>query len=54
MPNEEDLRDYSTSYEVTTVFGVSMFVYISAAIVFAKGTPYRKAIHTNCKSLDLT
>jgi hypothetical protein len=51
-PNREDMKDYSKCYECNAVFGVSMFIYISAAVVFAKGKPYRKPIYTNCKLLD--
>jgi hypothetical protein len=45
--NEDD--DY-TSYENMAVYVISMYQYITLAIVFSKGRPYRKTIFTNCKS----
>ena len=36
-------------YEVTAVFSVSAFQYISMAVIFSKGAPYRKAMFTNCE-----
>ncbi|XP_062598964.1 polyamine-transporting ATPase 13A3-like, partial [Saccostrea cucullata] len=42
--NEDD--DY-TSYENMAVFVVSMYQYITLAVVFSKGKPYRKTIFSN-------
>ncbi|XP_061189779.1 polyamine-transporting ATPase 13A3-like [Saccostrea echinata] len=42
--NEDD--DY-TSYENMAVFVVSMYQYITLAVVFSKGKPYRKTVFSN-------
>jgi len=42
----EHIRDF-TSHEVTAVFSVAAFQYITMAITFSKGTPYRKPMTTN-------
>ncbi|KAK3088339.1 hypothetical protein FSP39_017880 [Pinctada imbricata] len=44
VENEDD--DY-TSYENMAVFTVSMYQYITLAIVFSKGKPFRKTIFSN-------
>jgi len=45
IPNHE--VDYYWSYENSAVFYVSVFQYITAAIAFSKGAPYRKTIFSN-------
>ena len=46
VPNDED--DYAC-HEVSTLFTVSSFQYITLVIVFSKGAPYRKTIFSNCE-----
>ena len=43
--NKED-KDF-TSYENTAVFILSIFLYISEAVVFSKGAPYRRTLFSN-------
>lgn len=45
VPNEDE--DY-TCHEVTVVFLVSSFQYVTTAVVFSKGAPYRKTVFSNC------
>jgi len=40
-------------YEVTAVFSISAFQYIGMAVIFSKGSPYRKNMFTNCKFSEL-
>ncbi|XP_063984663.1 polyamine-transporting ATPase 13A3-like isoform X1 [Diachasmimorpha longicaudata] len=47
-----------TSYENYSVFSISMFQYITTAVIFSRGKPYRRAIYTNnsfiCSIIALT
>lgn len=49
IPFEYDAEkgNYFTSYENYSIFALSMFQYIITAVVFSKGKPYRKSMHTN-------
>lgn len=40
-------ENYVTCYETYAIFCMSMFQYITLAIVFSKGKPYRKQLYTN-------
>lgn len=44
--NENDDKNF-LSYENYAVFAVSTFQYITMAVVFSKGKPYRKPLYTN-------
>ena len=46
-PKDEKL----TGNDNYAVFAASVFQYISLAVIFSKGKPYRKAVYTNCKAL---
>lgn len=44
-PNKDE-KNFA-SYENTAVFCVSMFQYISEAVIFSKGAPFRRSIFSN-------
>lgn len=46
-PNTSGITTFFPSYENYAVYCTSMFQYVTMAIVFSKGNPYRKNIFTN-------
>ena len=49
-PHSSDpLNDDLKGDDNYAVFAASVFQYISLAVIFSKGKPYRKAIYTNSK-----
>lgn len=53
MPTGDELED-RRSMQGTSIFCVSMFQYLTLAIIYSKGYPYRKPIFSNrplCLSL---
>ena len=47
-PFEDNLADSKMSDQNTSVFVISTFQYISVAVFFSKGKPFRKSIFSNC------
>lgn len=48
-PGAEDTENLA-SHDNYAVFAASVFQYITLAVVFSKGSPYRKAIYSNRKN----
>lgn len=44
-----DLIERTMCWENTVLFLISCFQYLVLGVVYSKGPPYRKPLHTNCK-----
>ena len=48
-PADPKSQDDFVCHDNYAIYSVSVFQYITLAVVFSKGAPYRKAIYTNCE-----